>query len=148
MAHDTGSTVGIIGGTGLYDLKGFEDAQWVSVQSPFGTPSDDILIGYFESQRVAFLPRHGRGHRVAPQHLNYRANIDVLKRVGVDRILSFSAVGSLKRELSPGRFVIVDQYIDKTSGRESSFFGDGFVAHVSMADPVCSTMCDAIEMVS
>ncbi len=146
MAHDTGSTVGIIGGTGLYDLKGFEDAQWVSVQSPFGTPSDDILIGYFESQRVAFLPRHGRGHRVSPQHLNYRANIDVLKRVGVDRILSFSAVGSLKRELSPGRFVIVDQYIDKTSGRESSFFGNGFVAHVSMADPVCSTMCDAIEL--
>lgn len=145
MAPDSKATVGIIGGTGLYDLKGFENAQWVEVQSPFGQPSDDILIGTFEGHRVAFLPRHGRGHRVSPQHLNYRANIDVLKRVGVDRILSFSAVGSLKRELAPGMFVIVDQYVDKTSGRESSFFGNGFVAHVSMADPVCSTMCDAIE---
>lgn len=145
MAPDSKGTVGIIGGTGLYDLKGFENAQWVEVQSPFGQPSDDILIGTFDSHRVAFLPRHGRGHRVSPQHLNYRANIDALKRVGVDRILSFSAVGSLKRELAPGMFVIVDQYVDKTSGRESSFFGNGFVAHVSMADPVCSTMCDAIE---
>lgn len=145
MAPDSKGTVGIIGGTGLYDLKGFENAQWVEVQSPFGQPSDDILIGTFEGHRVAFLPRHGRGHRVSPQHLNYRANIDALKRVGVDRILSFSAVGSLKRELAPGMFVIVDQYVDKTSGRESSFFGNGFVAHVSMADPVCSTICDAIE---
>ncbi len=145
MAQDAQTTIGIIGGTGLYDLDGFRDAQWVTVQSPFGEPSDDILIGTFEGYRVAFLPRHGRGHRVSPQHLNYRANIDALKRIGVDRILSFSAVGSLKRELEPGNFVIVDQYIDKTSGRESSFFGNGFVAHVSMADPVCSTMVDAIE---
>ena len=148
MAQGAETTVGIIGGTGLYDLEGFANAQWVSVQSPFGEPSDDLLIGYFKGQRVAFLPRHGRGHRVSPQHLNYRANIDVLKRAGVDRILSFSAVGSLKRELEPGMFVIVDQYIDKTSGRGSSFFGNGFVAHVSMADPVCSTMCDAIEEAS
>ncbi len=145
MAQGIEKTVGIIGGTGLYDLEGFENAQWVSVQSPFGEPSDDILIGTFEGHRVAFLPRHGRGHRVSPQHLNYRANIDALKRVGADRILSFSAVGSLKHDLEPGMFVIVDQYIDKTSGRESSFFGNGFVAHVSMADPVCSTMGDAIE---
>ena len=148
LASENQTTVGVIGGTGLYDLEGFEDAQWVSVNSPFGEPSDDLLIGCFKGQRVAFLPRHGRGHRASPQHLNYRANIDVLKRAGVDRILSFSAVGSLKRELEPGMFVIVDQYIDKTSGRESTFFGDGFVAHVSMADPVCSTMCDAIEEAS
>ena len=99
MANESETTVGLIGGTGLYDLDGFEDAQWVAVQSPFGEPSDELLIGYFKGQRVAFLPRHGRGHRVSPQHLNYRANIDVLKRAGVDRILSFSAVGSLKREL-------------------------------------------------
>ena len=125
LANENQTTVGIIGGTGLYDLDGFEDAQWVKVQSPFGEPSDDLLIGYFKGQRVAFLPRHGRGHRVSPQHLNYRANIDVLKRVEVDRILSFSAVGSLKRELEPGMFVIVDQYIDKTSGRESSFSATG-----------------------
>ena len=145
MAQGAETTVGIIGGTGLYDLEGFENAQWISVQSPFGEPSDDILIGTFESNRVAFLARHGRGHRVPPSQVNYRANIDALKRVGVDRILAFSAVGSLKEELTPGTFVLVDQYMDRTSDRESSFFGPGFVAHVSMADPVCSTMNDAVE---
>ena len=145
MAQGAETTVGIIGGTGLYDLEGFENAQWVSVQSPFGEPSDDILIGTFGSNRVAFLARHGRGHRVPPSQVNYRANIDALKRVGVDRILAFSAVGSLKDELTPGTFVLVDQYMDRTSGRETSFFGPGFVAHVSMADPVCSTMNDAVE---
>ena len=145
MAEHSETTVGIIGGTGLYDLEGFRDAQWVSVQSPFGAPSDDLLIGRFEGIRVAFLPRHGRGHRVPPIHVNYRANIDVLKRAGVDRILAFSAVGSLKEELTPGTFVLVDQYLDRTSGRKTSFFGPGFVAHVSMADPVCSTMNDAVE---
>ena len=139
------TTVGIIGGTGLYDLEGFENAQWVSVQSPFGEPSDDILIGTYEGRRVAFLPRHGRGHRIPPSQVNYRANIDALKRVGIDRILAFSAVGSLQEELNPGKFVLVDQYMDRTSGRESSFFGPGFAAHVSMADPVCSTMNDAVE---
>ncbi len=144
MAEQPQTTVGIIGGTGLYDLEGFEDAQWVKIQSSFGRPSDDILIGRFEDHRVAFLPRHGRGHRVSPSQLNYRANIDILKRAGVDRILAFSAVGSLKEELTPGTFVLVDQYLDRTSGRESSFFGEGFVAHVSMADPVCSTMNDAV----
>ena len=148
MAEQSQTTIGIIGGTGLYDLEGFEDAQWVTIQSPFGRPSDDILIGIFEDYRVAFLPRHGRGHRVSPSQLNYRANIDILKRAGVDRILAFSAVGSLKEELTPGTFVLVDQYIDRTSGRESSFFGEGFVAHVSMADPVCSTMNDAVEQAS
>ena len=139
------TTIGIIGGTGLYELEGFGDAQWVAVNSPFGKPSDDLFIGRFEQHRVAFLPRHGRGHRLPPSQVNYRANIDALKRVGVDRILAFSAVGSLKEELTPGTFVLVDQYFDRTSGRESTFFGEGFSAHVSMADPVCSTMNDAVE---
>ena len=145
MAQDAQTTIGIIGGTGLYQLDGFEEAQWISIQSPFGKPSDELLIGRFGEHRVAFLPRHGRGHRVPPSQVNYRANIDALKRAGVDRILAFSAVGSLKEELTPGIFVLVDQYIDRTSGRETSFFGEGFVAHVSMADPVCSTMNDAVE---
>ncbi len=144
MATDK-SSIGIIGGTGLYQIEGFEDAQWVRVQSPFGEPSDDLLIGNLQGYRVVFLPRHGRGHRVSPSEVNYRANIDALKRAGVDRILAFSAVGSLKEELSPGKFVLVDQYVDRTSGRASSFFGKGFVAHVSMADPTCSTMNDAVE---
>ena len=126
-------------------MEGFEDAQWVAVESPFGTPSDELLIGDLGGYRVAFLPRHGRGHRVSPSEVNYRANIDALKRAGADRILAFSAVGSLNEELAPGTFVLVDQYIDRTSGRESSFFGEGFVVHVSMADPVCSTMNDAVE---
>ena len=145
LAHGTETTIGIIGGTGLYDLEGFEDAQWVSVQSPFGQPSDDIFVGRFGGVRVAFLARHGRGHRISPAEVNYRANIDALKRVGVDRILSFSAVGSLKEEFAPGVFVLVDQYLDRTRDRTSSFFGPGFVAHVSMADPVCSTMVGAVE---
>ncbi len=145
MAKDTQTTIGIIGGTGLYQIDGFEDAQWVAVQSSFGKPSDHLLIGDLGEYRVAFLPRHGRGHRVSPSEVNYRANIDALKRAGADRILAFSAVGSLKEELAPGTFVLVDQYIDRTSGRECSFFGKGFVAHVSMADPVCSTMNDAVE---
>lgn len=145
MAQDPQTTVGIIGGTGLYQIEGFEDAQWVEVQSPFGEPSDAFLIGNFEGHRVAFLPRHGRGHRIPPAKVNYRANIDALKRIGVDRILAFSAVGSLQEKLNPGKFVLVDQYMDRTSGREASFFGPGFAAHVSMADPVCSTMNEAVE---
>ena len=145
MAKNVETTIGIIGGTGLYQLEGFKDAQWVAVQSSFGKPSDHLLIGNLGGYHIAFLPRHGRGHRVSPSEVNYRANIDALKRVGADRILSFSAVGSLKEELAPGTFVLVDQYIDRTSGRESSFFGEGFVAHVSMADPVCGTMNDAVQ---
>ncbi len=139
------TTVGIIGGTGLYELEGFVDQQWVEVNSPFGAPSDQLLFGSLGGQRVVFLPRHGRGHRIPASHVNYRANIDALKRAGVDRIVSFSAVGSLREDLSPGTFVLVDQYVDRTNNRVGSFFGEGFVAHVSMADPVCSTTCDAIE---
>ncbi len=132
-------SIGIIGGTGLYDIDGFENSQWVKVESAFGEPSDELLVGDFEGHQLVFLPRHGRGHRIPPTEINYRANIEALKRAGVDRIVSFSAVGSLKEELKPGDFVLVDQFIDRTFAREKTFFGTGFVAHVSMADPICST---------
>ena len=137
-------SIGIIGGTGLYDIDGFENAQWVTIESAFGKPSDQLLIGEFEGHRLVFLPRHGRGHRIPPTEINYRANIEALKRAGVDRIVSFSAVGSLKEEHKPGDFVLVDQFIDRTFAREKSFFGTGFVVHVSMADPICSTTQGAI----
>jgi 5'-methylthioadenosine phosphorylase len=138
------SAIGIIGGTGLYGLPGFDNASWIKVESSFGTPSDDLLIGEFAQQRLVFLPRHGRGHRIPPSEINYRANIDAMKRAGVNRIMSFSAVGSLKKNLQPGTFVLVDQYIDRTYRRQQSFFGTGFVAHVSMADPVCNTMANTL----
>ena len=137
--------LGIIGGTGLYELEGFRNAQWVQVDSAFGSPSDELLIGEFEGQRLVFLPRHGRGHRLSPTQVNYRANVEAMKRVGVSRIISFSAVGSLKESLRPGDFVIVDQYIDRTFAREKSFFGAGLAAHVSMADPVCPQLGDVLE---
>lgn len=130
-------TIGIIGGSGLYQLGGLEDAQWIRVNSPFGEASDEILCGRIGAVRVRFLPRHGRGHRIAPGGLNARANIDALKRAGCTDILAISAVGSLREELAPGHFVAVDQFIDRTKDRPSSFFGTGMVAHVSMADPVC-----------
>lgn len=136
--------VGIIGGTGLYQIDGFDDAQWVTVQSPFGAPSDQLLMGTLDGQPVAFLPRHGRGHRILPHQINFRANIDVLKRAGVDRIVAFSAVGSLDERYTPGDFTLVDQYIDRTRGRTSTFFDNGFAAHVSMADPICSTTSDTV----
>jgi 5'-methylthioadenosine phosphorylase len=139
MPNSPKPAIGIIGGTGLYEIDGFENAQWVTVESAFGEPSDQLLIGDFEGHRLVFLPRHGRGHRIPPTEINYRANIDALKRAGVDRVVSFSAVGSLKEEHKPGDFVLVDQFIDRTFAREKSFFGTGFVAHVSMADPICST---------
>ena len=132
-------SIGIIGGTSLYNIDGFDNAQWVKIESAFGTPSDELLIGDFEGHRLVFLPRHGRAHRIPPTEINYRANIEALKRAGVDRIVSFSAVGSLKEEHKPGDFVLVDQYIDRTFAREKTFFGTGFVAHVSMAYPICST---------
>jgi len=137
-------SIGIIGGTGLYDIDEFVNAQWVKIESAFGEPSDDLLIGDFEGHRLVFLPRHGRGHRISPTEINYRANIEALKRAGVDRIVSFSAVGSLKEEHKPGDFVLVDQFIDRTFAREKSFFGTGFVVHVSMADPTCATTRSAI----
>ena len=132
--------VGIIGGSGIYAIDGLTNVRWERVLSPFGEPSDDLMFGELDGQKLVFLPRHGRGHRVPPSALNFRANIDALKRVGVTEILSISAVGSLREELAPGDFVIVDQYIDRTAGRAASFFGPGLVAHVSMADPVCTRL--------
>ena len=137
--------VGIIGGSGLYDIEGLADQHWEHVATPWGEPSDELLFGTLEGVQVVFLPRHGRGHRVPPSDLNFRANIDALKRVGVTDILSLSAVGSLRAELPPGHFVIVDQFIDRTFARVKSFFGAGCVAHVSMANPVCARLGDALE---
>jgi len=137
--------IGIIGGSGLYDIDGIEEKSWRSVETPFGPPSDALLFGRLADVQCVFLPRHGRGHPLSPTHLNYRANIDALKRSGVTDILSLSAVGSLKPELSPGHFVVVDQFIDRSFAREKSFFGEGIVAHVSMAHPVCARLGGAAE---
>ncbi len=137
--------IGIIGGSGLYDIAGLKDTQWAKIETPWGDPSDEFLLGTYEGQRVVFLPRHGRGHKASPTSLNYRANIDAMKRLGVTDIISLSAVGSLKAELPPGHFVIVDQFIDRSFAREKSFFGPGCVAHVSMAHPTCPRLGDALE---
>ncbi len=141
----TEPVIGIIGGSGLYDIDGLEEKAWQSVETPWGTPSDALLFGRLDGVRCVFLPRHGRGHPLSPTHLNYRANIDALKRSGVTDILSLSAVGSLKAELPPGHFVIVDQFVDRSFAREKSFFGEGVVAHVSMAHPVCGRLGHAAE---
>jgi 5'-methylthioadenosine phosphorylase len=132
--------IGVIGGSGLADGIGLEDAQEIEVSSPFGEPSGPVTLGRLEGVKFTFLARHGAGHRLPPEAVNYRANIDVLKRCGVTDVLALSAVGSLREELSPGEFVAVDQFIDHTAGRERSFFGPGLVAHVSLADPVCSRL--------
>ena len=137
--------IGVIGGSGLYDIDGLENVEWRAVASPFGTPSDELMFAELEGQKLVFLPRHGRGHRIPPSELNFRANIDAMKRAGVTEILSLSAVGSLREDLPPGTFVIVDQFIDRTFAREKSFFGTGLVAHVSMADPVCPRLGDALS---
>jgi 5'-methylthioadenosine phosphorylase len=130
-------TIGVIGGSGLYAIDALENAQWIAVDTPWGAPSDDLLTGHLSGVKFVFLPRHGRGHRIAPGELNARANIDALKRAGCTDVISISAVGSLEEALPPGRFVVADQFIDRTKGRCPSFFGTGMVAHVSMADPVC-----------
>jgi 5'-methylthioadenosine phosphorylase len=135
----------IIGGSGLYDLEGLTAKRWVRVESPFGEPSDEIMVGELGGQTLAFLPRHGRGHRIPPSEINFRANIDALKRLGATAILSMSAVGSLREHLAPGMFVIVDQFVDRTFAREKSFFGRGLVAHVSLARPVCARLSDAAD---
>jgi 5'-methylthioadenosine phosphorylase len=141
----TPPVLGIIGGSGVYDIDGLTNKRWETVASPFGLPSDDLLFGELDGQKLVFLPRHGRGHRVPPSELNYRANIDVLKRAGVTEILSVSAVGSLKAELPPGTFVVVDQFIDRTFARVKSFFTTGLVAHVALGHPVCGRLGDAVE---
>ena len=132
-----GWTIGIIGGSGLYAIDALEGAEWRQVASPWGEPSDALLCGRIGDVELVFLPRHGRGHRLSPSDLNNRANIDVLKRAGCTDVVAISAVGSLKEELPPGHFVVVDQFVDRTFARAKSFFGPGLVAHVSMADPVC-----------
>ena len=137
------TTIGVIGGSGVYELSGLEDAAWVDVESPFGTPSDQILTGRLGGVAMAFLPRHGRGHVHSPTSVPYRANIDALKRLGVTDVISVSACGSFREDMKPGDFVIVDQFIDRTVARAKSFFGSGCVAHVSMAHPVCSDLGEA-----
>ena len=140
----TPPVLGIIGGSGIYDIEGLSDVRWEAVNTPFGAPSDELMFGKLDGQEIVFLPRHGRGHRVPPSELNFRANIDALKRSGVTEILSLSAVGSLREDLPPGTFVIVDQFIDRTFARVKSFFETGLVAHVSMANPVCGRLGDMI----
>ena len=145
--------LGVIGGSGLYEIAGLEDVAWRAVVGPWGEPSDELLFGRLDQMQLVFLPRHGRGHRHSPSTINYRANIDALKRAGVTDIISLSAVGSFREDLSPGTFVIVDQFIDRTFAREKSFFGTGMVAHVSMAHPVnqrlgdwCEAACNEIAI--
>jgi len=140
MAESAQPMIGIIGGSGVYDLDGLSDKEWRSVASPWGQPSDQLLFATLDGVPVVFLPRHGRGHPLSPSSINYRANIDALKRAGVTEILSVSAVGSLREDLEPGTFVLVDQFIDRTFAREKSFFGQGCVAHVSVAHPVCGRL--------
>ena len=140
----TPPVVGIIGGSGLYEIDGLENVEWRAVESSFGSPSDALMFAELEGQKLVFLPRHGRGHRIPPSELNFRANIDALKRAGVTEILSLSAVGSLRKDLPPGTFVIIDQFIDRTFARAKSFFNTGLVAHVSMAEPICARLGDAL----
>jgi 5'-methylthioadenosine phosphorylase len=145
MAEQIEPMIGVIGGSGLYDIPGLTEREWRRVATPWGEPSDALLFGRLDGVRCVFLPRHGRGHPYPPSALNYRANIDALKRVGCTDVLSLSAVGSLREDLPPGHFVIVDQFIDRSFAREKSFFGPGCVAHVSVAHPVCPRLGDALE---
>jgi 5'-methylthioadenosine phosphorylase len=141
----TRTILGVIGGSGVYDIPGLEKPRWKRIKSPWGEPSDALLFGTYKGTDLVFLPRHGRGHVQTPTSINYRANIDALKRVGVTDVISVSACGSLKEELPPGKFVIADQFIDRTFAREKSFFGPGFVAHVSLAHPVDTRIADALQ---
>ncbi|MCY1039844.1 S-methyl-5'-thioadenosine phosphorylase [Corallococcus sp. bb12-1] len=144
MSSSNKPVLGIIGGSGLYQIDGLTDVSWRRVASPFGETSDEFCFGRIGDQPVVFLPRHGRGHRIPPSELNFRANIDALKRSGVTDILSISAVGSLREDLKPGTFVVVDQFVDRTFARVKSFFSTGLVAHVSMAKPTCARLGDAV----
>ena len=136
----TGRVIGIIGGIGLYQIEGMTGVSWRRIKSPFGQPSDAVCFGRLDDVDLVFMPRHGRGHPIPPSEINYRANIDVLKRAGVTDLISLSAVGSFREDLAPGSFVLADQFIDRTFARKKSFFGTGCVAHVSMAHPVCSRL--------
>ncbi|MHA1108424.1 MAG: S-methyl-5'-thioadenosine phosphorylase [Alphaproteobacteria bacterium] len=137
--------IGVIGGSGIYEIDGLQGAAWTRVETPWGDPSDEIFTGTLDGVKMAFLPRHGRGHVQTPSSINYRANISALKQLGVTDIISVSACGSFREEMAPGDFVIVDQFIDRTFAREKSFFGPGLVAHVSVAHPVCARLGDAAE---
>ncbi len=145
MSDSKQTMIGIIGGSGLYEIDGLENATWQRVETPWGDPSDDILTGTLDGVKMAFLPRHGRGHVHSPSTVPYRANIDALKRLGVTDVFSVSACGSFRENMAPGDFVIVDQFIDRTIAREKSFFGTGCVAHVSVAHPTCPRLSDAAE---
>ena len=136
--------LGIIGGSGLYNIEGLENKEWISIDSPWGSPSDSILFAEINGIKLRFLPRHGRGHNLTPSDINYRANIDVLKRAGCTDLLSLSAVGSLREDYRPGDFVVIDQFIDRTFKREKTFFGKGLVAHVSLANPVCNRLAELV----
>jgi len=141
----TKSVLGIVGGSGLYDMPALKSVHWEKIETPWGPPSDQVVFAEIDGLPIRFLPRHGRGHKVPPSAINFRANIDALKRAGVTDLVSISACGSLKEALPPGHFVIVDQFIDRTFAREKSFFGPGCVAHVSMADPVSPGLADLVE---
>lgn len=137
--------IGVIGGSGLYEMEGLEDVRQVKVETPFGDPSDEYVTGVLNGVNLVFLPRHGRGHRLLPSEVNYRANIYGMKKLGVERIISVSAVGSLKEAIAPGHIVIPDQFIDRTKGvRKDTFFGEGIVAHAGFADPVCHTLSESL----
>lgn len=137
--------IGVLGGSGIYGMAGLKNTKWRKVATPWGDPSDELLFGELDGAELVFLPRHGRGHRHSPSEVNYRANVDALKRVGCQDVISVSACGSFKEALAPGTFVIVDQFIDRTFMRQKSFFGTGLVAHVSAAHPVCNRLGDALE---
>jgi 5'-methylthioadenosine phosphorylase len=139
-------TVGVIGGSGLYEMEGLTDIRSIKVETPWGSPSDDLMEGKLGDIKMVFLPRHGRGHKIMPSEVNYRANIYAMKKLGVGWIISVSAVGSMREEIAPGDVVIPSQFFDQTKGRVSTFFGDGIVAHVSMADPVCPRLSQALYM--
>lgn len=136
--------LGVIGGSGIYEIDGMENGQWISVESTFGEPSDQLLVGDVDGLKVVFLPRHGRGHEHSPSNINYRANIDALKRAGVTDLISVSACGSFREQMAPGDFVLVDQFIDRTFAREKTFFEDGAVAHVSVAYPTCGELGEIV----
>jgi 5'-methylthioadenosine phosphorylase len=144
MSGTNDGAIGVLGGSGLYELDGLDALRTVEVMTPFGEPSAPPMVGSFAGRRVVFIPRHGRGHRHSPSEVNYRANVAALKGLGVTQVISISAVGSMREEIRPGDFVLVDQFIDRTAGRRSSFFGDGCVGHVSFAEPVCPELTAAL----
>lgn len=141
------ATLGVIGGSGLYQMTGIERGEWVAVDTPFGAPSDEYFVGELDGVRLVFLPRHGRGHRILPSELNFRANVYGMKKLGVEQLIAVSAVGSLKQEIQPGHLVVPDQFIDRTRGRIGTFFGRGIVAHVAFADPVCGALSQLLVTV-